>query len=68
MPSYTQGLAIFLELEEAIRRIERRFSKIQSPVDFLKDDEGLDALDGISMILIKKENPSLSPLTCFCNH
>jgi uncharacterized protein with HEPN domain len=43
---------LFLETEEAIRRIERRFSGIQSPADFLKDDAGLDRLDAIAMMLI----------------
>jgi uncharacterized protein with HEPN domain len=52
MSNQTEILAIFLQIEEAIRRIERRFSKIKLPPDFLKDDEGLDALDGISMMLI----------------
>jgi uncharacterized protein with HEPN domain len=45
-------LELFLEIEEAIRRIERRFTGIQSPADFTRDDEGLDRLDGISMMLI----------------
>ncbi|MEB3161391.1 MAG: DUF86 domain-containing protein [Synechocystis sp.] len=52
MSNQTEILAIFLQMEEAIRRIERRFSWIQCPKDFLKDDRGLDALDGISMMLI----------------
>ncbi|MEB3267943.1 MAG: HepT-like ribonuclease domain-containing protein, partial [Leptolyngbya sp.] len=43
---------LFLEIEEAIRRIERRFNRIHSPADFTRDDEGLDRLDGISMMLI----------------
>ena len=45
-------LELFLEVEEAIRRIERRFSGIHSPADFLKDDIGLDRLDAIAMMLI----------------
>ena len=45
-------LELVLELEEAIRRIERRFTGIHSPTDFTRDDEGLDRLDGISMMLI----------------
>ncbi len=45
-------LELFLETEEAIRRIERRFSGIQSPEDFLRDEAGLDRLDAIAMMLI----------------
>ena len=45
-------LKLFLEIEEAIRRIERRFTGISSPSDFTRDNEGLDRLDGISMMLI----------------
>ena len=37
---------------EGIRRIERRFTGIEDPGDFLKDDAGLDRLDGIGMMLI----------------
>ena len=43
---------LLLELEEAIRRIERRFTRIQKADDFIADDDGLDQLDGISMMLI----------------
>lgn len=45
-------LELFLEIEEAIRRIERRFTDIKSPEDFTDNDEGLDRLDGISMMLV----------------
>jgi uncharacterized protein with HEPN domain len=45
-------LELFLEIDEAIRRIERRFVDINSPEDFICDDNGLDRLDGISMMLI----------------
>lgn len=45
-------LELVLEVEEAIRRIERRFSDIQKADDFIADDEGLDRLDGIAMMLI----------------
>jgi len=45
-------LKLFLEIDEAIRRIERRFSGINEPDDFIRDDDGLDRLDGISMMLI----------------
>ena len=40
------------EVEEAIRRIERRFQGIASAGDFVADDAGLDRLDGIAMMLI----------------
>jgi uncharacterized protein with HEPN domain len=43
---------LLLELEEAIRRIERRFTQIQKADDFIAEDDGLDRLDGISMMLI----------------
>ena len=43
---------LLLELEEAVRRIERRFTQIQKADDFIADDDGLDRLDGISMMLI----------------
>ena len=36
----------------AARRIERRFSSIRQPEDFLSSDEGLDRVDAISMMLI----------------
>ncbi len=35
----------------AIGRIERRFSEIDTADDFLADNEGIDRLDGITMIL-----------------
>ena len=40
------------QISEAIRRIERRFSDIGTPDDFLADDAGLDRLDAICMMLI----------------
>jgi uncharacterized protein with HEPN domain len=43
---------LLLELEEAIRRIDRRFTGIQNANDFITNDDGLDRLDGISMMLI----------------
>ena len=52
MLSRSKLLQVFLEIEEAIRRINRRFSGIQTADDFIKDDDGLDRLDGISMMLI----------------
>jgi uncharacterized protein with HEPN domain len=45
-------LELLLEIEEAIRRIERRFEGIERPEDFISDNNGLDRLDGISMMLI----------------
>ena len=45
-------LELFVETDEAIRRIERRFAEIDSPNDFISDDNGLDRPDGISMMLI----------------
>ena len=45
-------LELLLEVEEAIRRIERRFTGIQQSSDFIANDDGLDRLDGISMMLI----------------
>ena len=45
-------LGLLDELEEAFRRIDRRFSMIRSPDDFLNSDDGIDRLDGIAMMLI----------------
>jgi len=45
-------LELLLEIEEAIRRIERRFQGIRKADDFTASDEGLDRLDGIGMVLI----------------
>lgn len=36
----------------AIERIERRFSGIRNPDDFVSDEDGIDRLDGITMMLI----------------
>lgn len=43
---------ILSQILEATGRIERRFSLINSPDDFLANDEGIDKLDGICMMLI----------------
>ena len=43
---------ILRQFHEAAQRIERRFLTIQSPDDFLANDEGLDRLDAICMMLI----------------
>jgi uncharacterized protein with HEPN domain len=40
------------QILEGIRRVERRCSGIGSADDFLRDDDGLDRLDGITMMLI----------------
>ena len=40
------------QVDEALGRIERRFTRIDSPDDFLDSNEGLDMLDGIAMMLI----------------
>ncbi len=45
-------LKLFLEIDEAVRRIERRFDGISEPNDLIRNDDGLDRLDGISMMLI----------------
>lgn len=45
-------LAQIAQVEEAIRRIERRFQGIASAEDFVAGDEGLDRLDAIAMMLI----------------
>ncbi len=36
----------------AVARIERRFEGIDNPDDFVSDNEGIDRLDGITMMLI----------------
>jgi uncharacterized protein with HEPN domain len=45
-------LELFLEIQEGIRRIERRFSGIDTAYDFIRDDDGLDRLDAIAMMLV----------------
>jgi uncharacterized protein with HEPN domain len=37
---------------EALLRVQRRFSGIKSPEDFIRDEQGRDVLDSIAMILI----------------
>lgn len=41
-----------LQIEEALQRVDRRFSSIKSPKDFLSSDSGTDMLDAIGMMLI----------------
>ncbi|MGD1943121.1 MAG: DUF86 domain-containing protein [Leptolyngbyaceae cyanobacterium] len=43
---------VLRQIEEAIKRIERRFTGIQSAEDFIITDEGIDKLDSIAMMLI----------------
>jgi uncharacterized protein with HEPN domain len=45
-------LNILGQIKTAAQRIERRFTKILSPKDFLASDEGIDRLDAICMMLI----------------
>jgi uncharacterized protein with HEPN domain len=44
--------AILENILTAIERIERRFQRIDTPDDFVSDDDGIDRLDGITMMLI----------------
>lgn len=41
-----------LQVHEALQRIDRRFSQISKPDDFLDTERGQDLLDAISMMLI----------------
>jgi uncharacterized protein with HEPN domain len=43
---------ILRQIEDALHRIERRFSAIASSDDFLATDDGIDRLDAICMMLI----------------
>ena len=52
MPERALPQEVVRQMLEAIRRIERRSAGIESPAEFLQDDEGLDKLDAISMMLI----------------
>lgn len=45
-------LELFLEIQEGIRRIERRFSGIDIAYDFIRNDDGLDRLDAIAVMLV----------------
>lgn len=51
---YDKSLVLGLldEIEEAFRRIDRRFHTIGTADDFAKSDDGLDRLDAIGMMLI----------------
>lgn len=41
-----------LQINEALQRIDRRFTQVSTPDDFLDTDQGQDLLDAISMMLI----------------
>jgi uncharacterized protein with HEPN domain len=43
---------VLRQILEAGKRIERRFSLVRHPEDFLANDEGIDRLDAICMMLI----------------
>ena len=43
---------VLRQILEAGKRIERRFSLVRHPDDFLANDEGIDRLDAICMMLI----------------
>jgi uncharacterized protein with HEPN domain len=43
---------ILANVAVAIERIERRFAGIERAEDFLDSDDGIDRLDGITMMLI----------------
>ncbi|NOQ22489.1 MAG: hypothetical protein GQ565_07550 [Candidatus Aegiribacteria sp.] len=43
---------IAVHILESIEKVERRFSDIKTPDDFLRDDNGIDRLDGIVLMLI----------------
>ncbi len=45
-------MEILRQIHEAGKRIERRFSPVRHPDDFLANDEGLDRLDAVCMMLI----------------
>ncbi len=40
------------QILEALLRVQKRFSKISSPEDFMQNETGLDLLDSIAMMLI----------------
>lgn len=43
---------VLSQILEASGRIKRRFASIQSPDDFIANDDGIDRLDAICMMLI----------------
>lgn len=52
MPDPTLIYEKLLQIDQALQRINRRFSKITKPDDFLDSEQGQDLLDAISMMLI----------------
>ena len=52
MPDPTLLIEKLEQIDEAINPMKRRFQDIRSPDDFLDTPEGIDKLDGISMMLI----------------
>lgn len=40
------------QINDALSRIEKRFSTVKAPADFLKTDANRDKLDAIAMLLI----------------
>jgi len=43
---------VAVHILESIEKVERRFSGIKTPDDFLRNDKGIDRLDGIVLMLI----------------
>ncbi|MGB7248727.1 MAG: hypothetical protein WBC73_07290 [Phormidesmis sp.] len=43
---------MLIQIEDALQRVQRRFSRINSPSDFIDTESGTDRLDAISMMLI----------------
>lgn len=41
-----------IQIKEALQRVDRRFTPIKAPNDFLTSDSGTDMLDAIGMMLI----------------
>ncbi|MGA2798521.1 MAG: HepT-like ribonuclease domain-containing protein [Thermoguttaceae bacterium] len=41
-----------IQILEALLKIQRRFSQIKTPADFMRDNRGEDMLDAIAMMLI----------------
>lgn len=52
MPDMTLLREKLEQIEESLRRIQRRSAGIQSPDDFTANEDNLDKLDAIAMMLI----------------
>jgi uncharacterized protein with HEPN domain len=52
MPDMSLIREKLLQIEESLNRIQRRFSRIQSPDDFNASESNLDKLDAIAMMLL----------------